>query len=254
MLCAADAVDAASAAGACAAAAAAALLIQGLVGMRGDRFDVNLLQLGFNCLRHDTAEDAALYIPRCGNLEPAIAQKLLTAVARQHTTLWGHLLVSPQEHIDAATCEKAFELGMMQEGSEVMQCMERMARHPAAAQLDADAAARLLLAAMKLSRFGVCPSAPEQLTAYAAASKHADLLLAALPQVLQQRKEAHSSAQHQPDGALVSPYHSCKCACCTYLSCRDQRGSAAMLPSCCCWKHCSYRDQAQALAYRDCAI
>jgi hypothetical protein len=65
---------------------------------------------------------------------------------------------------------------------------------------------RLLQAAMKMSRFGTCLSAPEQLTAHAAASKHAELLLAVLPQVLQQRAAAYSSTQQKPDMALDSPY------------------------------------------------
>jgi hypothetical protein len=206
MLCAADGVAAA-------AAASAAVLIQRPEGMRHHvaDLDVNQLQLAVNCRSQSTATEVASYVP--SRLQPATAQKLLlTAVARRHVGLWELLLASPhvQQHINAATCEAAIELAVIHEGrdrheSQVVQFVQLIARRPAAAQLDADAVARLLLAAMKLSRFGACPSAPKQLTANAAASKHADLLLAALPQVLQQRAAAYRSKQHRPDGAYDSP-------------------------------------------------
>jgi hypothetical protein len=139
-----------------------------------------------------TAEAAASYIP--SHLEPATAQKLLlTAVKRGHGELCEAMLALPhvQQHFDAATCEAAIEVCMIQERLDIsfLSCIDK---EPAAALLDADAVARLLLSAMKFSRFGVWQSAPEQLTAYTAASKHAELLLAELPLWLQHRRFAHT--------------------------------------------------------------
>jgi hypothetical protein len=107
--------------------------------------DLNEVQVVANCLDHDTAAAAASHIPK--HLEPAAAQKLLlTAVARRHVRLWESLLNRPQvqQHIDAATCEAAIELVLVYEGYSVVQLVSCVVEQPAAAQLDADAVARLL--------------------------------------------------------------------------------------------------------------
>jgi hypothetical protein len=109
------------------------LLIQGSEGTQSNvaDLDINQLLLAANCISHNKAAAAAAYMP--SHLKPHTAQKLLlTAVARQHTRLWELLLSSRrlphvQQHIDAATCEKAFELAMMHEGKDVEQCVIRIA-------------------------------------------------------------------------------------------------------------------------------
>jgi hypothetical protein len=175
--------------------------------MQNHRADLDLdqLQLAMDCLSHGTAA-----FPSLGcHLDPATAQRLLlTAFVRRHASLWVSLLELPQvqQHVDAATFEAAIELALIHEGFDVENFMWRIHEQPAAALLDADAVARLLQAAMKLSRFGAPPTAPEQLMAYAAASKHAELLRAALPQALQQRTAAHSTTQHQSYNGWDDPF------------------------------------------------
>jgi hypothetical protein len=159
----------------------------------------DLLQLALNCSNHRTAAMALDSMPR--QLEScAVRALLLTAVARQHAAVW-HLLLEQLhvlQHIHAATYAAVIELLLLQNSyNYVTFVLRAYPELPAAAQPDADAVARLLLAAMVLSRFGET----EQQDAYIAASDHAALLQAALPHVLLQRENASRDPLHNSQRA-----------------------------------------------------